>query len=421
MSSEIFVYVDLKRQTHLIGSLWIHKNGGSSFSYAPEWIKSHLSFDLEPALEIGEGSFHTGPEKSLFGAIGDSAPDRWGRVLMERRESRAAKAERRSARLLHESDYLLMVNDFARQGALRFSKTKDGPFLATGSDIRIPPLVDLRRMFAASERIQKHQEVDQDIKDLVDPGASLGGARPKASVIDTRGELLVAKFPSRKDEWDGDVELFEYLSLKLAARAGIPTPDAQLVKIDGKSVLLLKRFDRRGLERLPYLSAMSMLGYSDGDHGSYLEIADALSERGSKATEDRTGLWRRMVFNILISNFDDHLRNHGFLFEGSAGWRLSPIFDLEPTPAHKKARILHTRIDLYDATASLDLAYSVAEEFDIKPSKARQIANEVAEATTTWRSEASRLGASKVDIETMRSAYEHQDQKQAHNPQLNLL
>lgn len=413
MAKEIFVYVDLQGETRLVGSLWVHANGESaSFRYDPEWMRSPSKFSLEPALEIGEGSFHTEPGKSLFGSIGDSAPDRWGRVLMERREARAAKAEKRNPRLLHDSDYLLMVNDFARQGALRFAEHDGGPFLATDADISIPPIVDLRRLLSASERIQAHQELDQDIKDLVDPGASLGGARPKASVIDTNGDLLIAKFPSRRDTWD--VELWEYLSFKMAERAGIPTPGARLEKIDDKTVLLLNRFDRRtGGVRIPFLSAMSMLGYSDGDHGSYMELSEALTVYGAETTEDQKDLWRRMVFNIMISNVDDHLRNHGFLYGGSAGWRLSPVYDLEPTPAHIKERVLHTRIDLYDGTASLDLAYEVADEFDLDLDDARKIAKEVGEATKNWAGEAARLGASKAEIETMSSAFDHDDLRQA--------
>ena len=415
MAKEIFVYVELQRETHLVGSLWIHANAdgeSASFRYTSEWIESPSKFSLEPALEIGDGSFHTEAGKSLFGSIGDSAPDRWGRVLMERREARRAQAEKRHARLLHDSDYLLMVNDFSRQGALRFAEQKGGPFLSADTDITIPPVVELRRLLAASDRIQARQELDQDIKDLVDPGASLGGARPKASVVDTSGDLLIAKFPSRNDDWD--VELWEYLSFSMAKRAGIPTPGARLEKVDGKAVLLLNRFDRReGGARIPFLSAMSMLGYSDGDHGSYMELSEVLAEHGAATTEDQKDLWRRMVFNIMISNVDDHLRNHGFLYAGSAGWRLSPLYDLEPTPTHKKARVLHTRIDLYDGTASLDLAYEVADEFGLDLNEARTIAKGVGEATRNWAREAARLGASKADIETMSSAFDHDDLKQS--------
>jgi serine/threonine-protein kinase HipA len=408
----IFVHVDLQGKTHFVGRCWVHtrKQGKSaSFEYSRRWQKSPASFSLEPALKLGEGSFHTPKGKSLFGSIGDSAPDRWGRLLMKRLEARKATEEKRARRLLHDSDYLLMVNDMARQGALRFAEQEGGPFLAEGTDAAIPPIVELGRFLAASDRILENKELDQDIKDLVAPGASLGGARPKASVVNTNGKLMIAKFPSVNDEWD--VELWEYIAIKMAAKAGIPTPDVQLEKIGGRSVLLLDRFDRHGAKRIPFLSAMSMLGYSDGDQGSYLEIAEALSQHGASTSEDLRDLWRRIVFNIMISNVDDHLRNHGFLYAGSAGWRLSPIYDLEPTPEHEKQRVLNTFIDLDDGSASLELAYAVTKEFGLTLKDAKAIAKEVATATQTWDKDAALLGVSKNEIELMRSVFDHDDLK----------
>ena len=197
----------------------------------------------------------------------------------------------------------------------------------------------------------------------------------------------------------------------MAAKAGIPTPDVQLEKIGGRSVLLLDRFDRHGAKRIPFLSAMNMLGYSDGDQGSYLEIAEALSQHGASTSEDLRDLWRRIVFNIMISNVDDHLRNHGFLYAGSAGWRLSPIYDLEPTPEYEKQRVLNTFIDLDDGSASLELAYAVTKEFGLTLKDAKAIAREVATATQTWDKDAALLGASKNEIELMRSAFDHDDLK----------
>jgi serine/threonine-protein kinase HipA len=413
MSREIFVHMDLKGKAYFVGRLWIHLSKGherASFEYSSEWRTSPVHFSLEPALEMGEGTFYT--DKALFGSIGDSAPDRWGRLLMERREARRARSGKRRARKLHESDYLLMVNDVARQGALRFSENIDGSFLATETDIPIPPIVYLERLLTASDRIQAREEMDEDIRDLVDPGASIGGARPKASVFDNEGNLLIAKFPSRNDDWD--VELWEFLSFRMAKRASLSVPEFRLEKILNRNLLLLKRFDRRGQEvRIPFLSAMSMLEASDGDHGSYLDLGEILREYGSSPGEDLENLWRRMVFNIMISNVDDHLRNHGFLYQGTSGWRLSPVYDLEPTPEHKKPRVLHTRIDFYDGTASLELAYEVAEEFGLDPGKARRIAKEVAMAVKDWDKEAIRFGAGKDEVEYMRSAFDHGDLDQA--------
>ena len=413
MSREIFVHMDLKGKAYFVGRLWIHLSKGherASFEYSSEWRSSPVHFSLEPALEIGEGTFHT--DKALFGSIGDSAPDRWGRLLMERREARRARSEKRRARKLHESDYLLMVNDLVRQGSLRFSESIGGSFLATETDIPIPPIVYLERLLTASDRIQAREEMDEDIRDLVDPGASIGGARPKASVFDNEGNLLIAKFPSRNDDWD--VELWEFLSFRMAKRASLSVPEFRLEKIQNRNLLLLKRFDRRRQEvRIPFLSAMSMLEASDGDHGSYLDLGEILREYGSSPGEDLENLWRRMVFNIMISNVDDHLRNHGFLYQGTSGWRLSPVYDLEPTPEHKKPRVLHTRIDFYDGTASLELAYEVAEEFGLDPGKARRIAKEVAMAVKDWDKEAIRFGAGKDEVEHMRSAFDHGDLDQA--------
>ena len=210
------------------------------------------------------------------------------------------------------------------------------------------------------------------------------------------------------------MELWEFISFRLAARAGLTVPEVRLEKIGGNNVLLLKRFDRRGTRvRVPFLSAMSMLGAVDGEHGSYLELADILQEYGADPGQDLVELWRRMVFNIMISNVDDHLRNHGFLHDSYNGWHLSPVYDLEPTPVQVKPRILHTRIDFHDGTASLDSAYAVAEEFGLSPKKARKIAQEIGEGTQSWNREATRFGASKEEIEFMRSAFEHRDLTQA--------
>ena len=413
MPEKIFVHIDLAGKSHFVGRLWLHERNGresASFEYASGWKSTPVCFPLEPALIVGEGTFHTG--KALFGSISDSAPDRWGRTLMNRMETRNAKIENRRARRLKESDYLLMVDDRTRQGALRFSTSKDGPYLASCIDNRIPPLIQLGKLLNASNRIVYHKEIDQDFRDIVEPGSSLGGARPKAMVSDTKTNLLIAKFPSPKDEWD--VELWEFLSLRMAKNSGIPVPDFRLEKVLGKNVLLLGRFDRKGEQiRVPFLSAMSMLGASDGDRKSYIEIGEVLQEYGASTAEDLIDLWRRIVFNIMISNVDDHLRNHGFLYEGNAGWRLSPIYDLEPTPDHVKARILRTNIDLNNGTASLDLAYEVIEHFGLNIVEARKIAKEVANAVKNWDKEAFRFGASKQEIDFMSSAFDHDDLKQA--------
>ena len=246
---------------------------------------------------------------------------------------------------------------------------------------------------------------------LLAPGSSLGGARPKASIRDRDGHLAIAKFPNKGDEINA--VLREAVALTLAAKAGIAVPVWRLKTAAGRPVLLLRRFDRdRGL-RVPFLSAMSMLDAQDQETRSYLEFVDALRQHGASPKEDMYALWRRIVFSIMISNTDDHLRNHGFLYAGPAGWRLSPAYDLNPVPTDIKPRILTTAIDLSDGTASLKLALEVAAYFELGRDQARIIAAEVGRATATWRREAKKLGISAAEIERMASSFEHEDLKQA--------
>jgi serine/threonine-protein kinase HipA len=246
---------------------------------------------------------------------------------------------------------------------------------------------------------------------LFAPGSSLGGARPKASVIEKDGHLAIAKFPRRDDEINTVV--WEAVALTLAQKAGIVVPAARVETVANKPVLLLRRFDRDGKRRIPFLSAMSMLGSKDNETRSYLEIVDALRQHGAAPKEDMQALWRRIVFNVLISNTDDHLRNHGFLYEGRDGWRLSPAYDLNPVPTDVKPRILTTAINEDDNTASLALALEVAGYFDLDGDKAREIAVQVGNAVSKWRDEAARHGLTKPEIDRMASAFEHQDLEMA--------
>jgi serine/threonine-protein kinase HipA len=414
MDTHLFVYIDLDSRLHLVGQLWARHNRGresATFEYDPAWLENPLRFPLEPALALGTGPQHTAADRSLFGAIGDSAPDRWGRVLIQRAERRQARQEKRTPRTLGEIDYLLGVGDAARQGALRFAKQEGGPFLATGDDRQIPPLVRLPRLLQAAMRVSADDETDDDLQLLLAPGSSLGGARPKASVMDQDGHLAIAKFPQHNDEIR--VPLWEALALKLAAGAGISTPEWRFETIARRPVLIVRRFDRRDGNRIPFLSAMSMLNTTDNQEHSYMEIADALRQYGAHPEEDCAQLWRRIVFNVLISNTDDHLRNHAFLYTARRGWRLSPAYDLNPMPTDIKARVLSVAIDEADNTASLDLAFNVAGHFGVKPKAAKSIAMEVGRAVSTWREEAARLGLSKAEIERMSSAFEHADAENA--------
>jgi serine/threonine-protein kinase HipA len=408
---QLQVYVDLEGKPQLVGRLWARSRKGresATFEYDASWLKHPSRFALEPALVLSHGQHHTAAGRRLFGAIGDSAPDRWGRLLIQRDERRKAREANREPRTLNEVDYLVAVGDIARQGALRFSETDGGPFVA--ASVQIPPLVRLSALLNASLHITADGGSDEDLKLLLAPGSSLGGARPKASVLDKDGALSIAKFPQHGDliptiEW-------EPVALTLAAKAGIPAPVWRMDQVAGRHVLLLRRFDRANGRRIPFLSAMSMLDAGDNEPRSYLEIADALRRYGAKPEEDCAQLWRRVVLNILISNSDDHLRNHGFLYE-PGGWRLAPAYDLNPVPVDIKPRILTTTIDEADGTASLDLAYQVAEHFGLRPEKARTIAREVGAAVNNWRATAKALGLSTSDIERMASAFEHQELKKA--------
>ena len=409
MDREVLVYVDLAGVPHFVGRLWarVRKNKeGATFEYDRSWLEHDARFSLEPALTLGPGPFHT-TDRPMFGAIGDSTPDRWGRALMRRMERRRAEREKQTPRTLQEIDYLLLVDDEARQGALRFAEHAGGSFLREEGERRTPPLIELPRLLSAAERVVEDKDTDEDLRLLLAPGSSLGGARPKASVRDKDGRLAIAKFPHRDDDYNAVA--WEAVSLALASRAGITVPEGRIETVGDKPVLLLRRFDRDGGSRIPFLSSMSMLGAKDNESRSYLEIVDALRQHGAAPKEDIRALWRRLVFNILISNTDDHLRNHGFLYEGPAGWRLSPAYDLNPVPVDVKPRILTTAINEDDNTASLALALEVAGYFELDDAAAREIAAEVGKAVSGWRAEAARHGLAKHELDRMASALEHDD------------
>jgi serine/threonine-protein kinase HipA len=414
MDRGAFVYIDLAGVPILVGRLWSRirkQRENGTFEYDASWLKRPDRFALEPALVLSEGPYHTGADRPMFGAIGDSVPDRWGRALMRRAERKAAEREGRQPRTLFEIDFLLQVDDEARAGALRFSENQGGPFLAEADKFRIPPLVELNRLLAAAERVIDDKDSEEDLRLLVAPGSSLGGARPKASVRDADGHLSIAKFPHKEDS--SNVVLWEAVALTLAARAGVSVSVWRITQIGKKACLILRRFDRRNGMRVPLLSAMSMLGATDNEAHSYLEIAEALRQQGAAPNDDLKEMWRRIVFNVLISNTDDHLRNHAFLYESQKGWRLSPAYDMNPVPIDVKPRILSTSIDPDDNSASLDLAFAAADYFGLKQNDAKAIASEVGAAVGQWRQEARKVGIGKAEIDRMASAFEHEDLRKA--------
>jgi len=403
------VHIDLNGRTQQVGLSRSNRVRGKEtvlFEYDGAWLDDPGRFSLQPALAMTRGAFAPPAGQAVFGSIGDSSPDTWGRRLMQRAERRSAEREGRAVRTLAESEYLLGVADETRLGALRFRRVGEEEFQAP---IRagVPALIELGRLLQITERILRDEETDEDLQLIFAPGSSLGGARPKASVIDRHGHLSIAKFPKENDGYS--METWEDIALRLAGRAGIATPKHELVKVAGKSVLLSRRFDRAGTIRIPFLSAMAMMAANDGDRGSYPEIVDSLTRHGAQARTDARALYGRVVFNVLISNVDDHLRNHGFLWLGKAGWSLSPAYDLNPVPADIKARVLTTNINLDESTCSIDLLESAAEFFGLSLPQARTIIKKVATVTATWRDTAREAGARSAEINRMASAFEHDD------------
>lgn len=400
MDETLFIYVDVGAP-RLAGKLYLHGPGaGGVFRYDSSWLKD--GFSLGPSLPLAPGPFPTAKEAVLPGILNDTCPDRWGRMVLRREEAHAAQREHRAARTLTDVDCLVMVSDELRLGAIRISRESGGPFLAQAGPI--PLAVDLGRLLSATRKVIRELDTDDDLKLLLAPGASLGGARPKAVVRD-KGALCMAKFSHPDD--DCSVESWEEVALRLAAHAGIEIPERhQLVQVLGEPVLVTKRFDRQENQRRLFASAMTLLGAQDRDQHSYLEIVYAIRQVGN--VDDLPHLWRRLVFNILISNTDDHLRNYGFLRTQGA-WQLSPAYDLNPKPTDLGPRNLTLAIDEADTTASLELAFSVADQFGLDNRAANVIATEVGKATRHWREEAQRVGIDKHEIERFAGSFEHKD------------
>ncbi len=406
------VHIDLDGRTRQIGMARSNRVRGAEtivFGYDDAWLEDPDRFSLEPSLALGRGPFAPPAGLAISGSIGDSAPDTWGRRLMQRAERRLAEREGRAVRTLMERDYLLGVTDETRLGALRFRRVGENAFQAPVRE-SVPSLIELGRLLRVTERILRDEETDEDLQLIFAAGSSLGGARPKASVIDQHGGLLIAKFPKETDDYC--METWEEIALRLASQAGIATPVHELIDVAGKKVMLSRRFDRQGAIRVPFLSAMAMMGVKDGERGSYPEMVDVLAGHGAQAKADARALYRRVVFSVLISNVDDHLRNHGFLWLGRAGWSLSPAYDLNPVPTDLKARVLTTNIDLDEGTCSLDLLEAACEFYALTLTQARAIIKDVASVTGTWRDVAKALGARTSEIDRMASAFEHDDLKQ---------
>ncbi len=402
----IHVYVQFGGSDHLVGRLWTHGDGrrrSASFRYAESWLTHEQRFELEPYLPLTEGTQHTDSGRELFASFSDCAPDTWGRMLIRRHEESEARREARTPRRLGEADYLLGVSDIARQGALRFKRDPQGNYLAETAEEAIPPLVTLPKLLVASQKVSDGKESDRDLRELLFPGSSLGGARPKASFVDRRGELYIAKFPKRDDE--NNVVLWEAVALTLAERAGLNVQRWQLENVGKKSVLLLKRFDRCNRARIPFISAMTLLNAHDGESGqySYLDIADGIRRYGARAAADLRELWSRMLFSVLISNTDDHLRNHGFLRLAPQGWCLAPLYDVNPSAFN--VTHLQLNINETDNVASVPLVLSVADAFGLTAVDAELILARQRKAVSTWQAVAKGFNLPAPQIERMKQAF----------------
>jgi serine/threonine-protein kinase HipA len=409
------VCIDLERFGHpvLMGQLHRQQSGSGeifSFEYDRDWLEQPEVFSFDPDLALAAGHQYPAPQRKNFGIFLDSAPDRWGRVLMQRRENVRARQEKRKPRALSEWDFLLGVHDETRLGGLRFREASNTPFIDSDAQFAAPPLTSLRELQAVSLQFEKHID-DEDnplyekwLTQLFAPGSSLGGARPKASVRDESEILCMAKFPSRNDT--RDMGGWELVAHSLARKAGIIVPDASPLRFPESpyTTFLVKRFDRttRG-GRLAFISAMTLTQHTDGEPGaSYLELVDLLQSRGADTRADCVQLFRRVLFNILIRNTDDHLRNHGF-FVDESGIRLSPAYDINPSVDRQE---LTLAINEVETACDVSIAMEASQDYGLSPREAADVLKQVRDAVAGWREEATRLNIPKAELDLMANAFQ---------------
>lgn len=405
---EIFVYSDWLDAPTMIGKLFSNVIRGKesfSFEYNEKWL--HLNsgrFMFDPELNYYQGrQFNI--TKPLFGVFMDSCPDRWGRLLMKRREALLARKESRKIKTLTESDYLLGVYDESRMGALRFSLEEGGAFVADDERLSAPPWLSLRELECASRAFEENQDGEEEkwLHQLIAPGSSLGGARPKASVRASDDSLWIAKFPSKNDEWDSGA--WEMVVYKLAGMCGLNLSEARVEKFSQYgSTFLVKRFDRVGERRIHFSSAMTLLGKTDGESGntSYLDMASFIKGNGAFPQMDLAELWLRIVFYMAVSNTDDHLRNHGFIL-CNEGWKLSPLYDVNPNIYEDR---LSLNVSLYDSMLDFELALEVAKYFELSINEAKEKVEMIRDIVIkNWQLLARECGLSRKEIEYMEPAF----------------
>ncbi len=383
------------------------------FEYRNDWLQREAALYLDPELQCYGGVQYPREGKQNFGIFLDSSPDRWGRMLMRRREAAEARSQGRKTRTLYETDYLLGVDDGLRMGGLRFKTDPAGDFLNNRRQFAVPPWTSLADLETASLQIEEdHAEDDPQylhwLSMLVDPGSSLGGARPKAGVADKNGALWMAKFPSKTDI--KDVGAWEMVLYKLASLCKICVPEGKIIRFSGPyHTFLSRRFDRNAGRRIHHASALTMLNRTDGDDfregASYLEMVEFISRHCREPEADLEQLWRRILFNVLVSNTDDHLRNHGFLLL-SGGWKLSPAYDLNP---NELGTGLTLNITEDDNTLDAGLALQAAPYFRLSGAKANQIYNEMNAVIRLWEKTARSLGIPAYETEMVKPAFEKND------------
>jgi serine/threonine-protein kinase HipA len=411
VSSEVAVYVAVGERNVPAGRLIFNSGGAvASFAYEPAYLAGPDAYPLDPMLPLVAGPLPVEPGRMTFGAFADSSPDAWGRSLIRLAALARAQAEGTTPPPVGELDVVTGVRDDLRQGALRYRHDGDGPFLASG-DPGVPSLADLPGLLEAAARVERETASHADLELLLRAGGSIGGWRPKVHFADPAGHAAIAKFP--KAGWDAwDVMAWEKVAHDLARVAGISLPESELIQVGDDHVFIVTRFDRRRGARVGYASARTMLNARYGDRRSYLEIAEVIAKRSPDATSDLHELWRRVAFSILISNTDDHLRNHGFLHVRADTWALSPAFDLNPSPGPGPKQ-LSTAIDLTDTSASVDTLIGVAAHFRLDTGAALGILAEVTQAVSGWRDVAISHGLHPPDLDGMESAFEHAETERA--------
>ena len=411
--AKVYVYENWKHAIpNKLGTLFVDGGKGKeviSFEYDEDWLaNADDKFVFDPDLALFRGRQYTPLDKPMFGIFADSCPDRWGQTLMKRREAILAKKEERKPRRLTTMDFLLGVYDETRMGALRFAEHEGGPFISNDKDLATPPWTTLRKLETASLAFEKDEdgEAEKWLKQLIAPGSSLGGARPKASVMAPDNSLWIAKFPSKHD--DINKGAWEMVVHDLAVMCGLNVPEAKLENFSKEgSTFLVKRFDREGSQRIHYASAMTLLGKNDGakadDGSSYLELVAFIRGYGATPKKDLQELWKRIVFNMAVSNTDDHLRNHGFLLSDE-GWKLSPLFDVNPD---SDGEMLSLNVDEYNNLIDFELALSVAKIYEMSEKQAAETINEIKNVVENyWRKLAQQYGLSRGEIERMSPAFD---------------